>query len=89
MVLFGEKNLSHSVDKYYKPTTEHESNSIYDKPVKYYPHNPTWARRSHDDWLEEADYSCVGQGNYVPSPDVPHASPFTKFAFVRSVYRAD
>ena len=72
-----------TVDKYYKPNQDDHTNSIYDKPVKHYPHNPDWAKKSHQQWLDEADYSCVGQGNYVPSPDVPNASPFTKFAFVR------
>ena len=65
-----------SVDKHWKPSSTHagheHTNSIYDRPVKHYPHNPDWDRRTHSDWLREADYTCVGKGRYVEAPQVKY-----------------
>lgn len=40
------------------------------------------AEKSHDDWLQEADYSCVTRSGSVPTPEVANASSTVSWADV-------
>jgi len=35
--------------------------------------------KSHEDWLQESDYTCIEKLEVVAPPSVMHASPFTKW----------